>query len=71
MINRVTSETWEKSSVFKKLDSFTQSVLLEYINFINVNIYCKWVADGKKVSIEDLIKLSDKLTLSGLHGVLN
>lgn len=71
MINRVTSETWEKSSAFKKLDSFTQSVLLEYINFINVNIYCKWVADSKKVSIEDLIKLSDKLTLSGLHGVLN
>lgn len=70
MINRVTSETWEKSTSFRKLDAFTQSVLLEHVNFINVNIYCKWIADGKRVPIEELIALSDQLTCSGLQGVL-
>ena len=70
MINRVTSETWEKSPAFRKLDRFTQSVLLEHVNFINVNIYCKWVADGKRASVEELIALSDKLTCDGLHGVI-
>ena len=43
MINRVTSETWETSASFRKLDPFTQSVVLEQVNFINVNIYCKWI----------------------------
>lgn len=70
MINRVTSETWEKSVSFRKLDPFTQSVLLEHVNFINVNIYCRWVADGKRVPIEELIALSDQLTCNGLQGVL-
>ena len=70
MINRVTAETWEKSASFRKLDPFTQSVLLEHVNFINVNIYCKWIADGKRVPIEKLIALSDHLTCSGLQGVL-
>jgi AcrR family transcriptional regulator len=70
MINRVTSETWEKSAAFRKLDAFTQSVLLEHVNFINVNIYCKWIADGKRAPIEELIALSDQLTCNGLQGVL-
>ncbi len=70
MINRVTSETWERSDLFRKLDPFTQSVLLEHVNFINVNIYCRWVADGKRVPIEELIALSDQLTCSGLQGML-
>ena len=70
MINRVTSETWEKSTSFQKLDAFTQSVLLEHVNFINVNIYCKWIADGKRLPIEELIALSDQLTCNGLQGVL-
>ena len=70
MINRVTSETWEKSTSFRKLDAFTQSVLLEHVNFINVNIYCKWIADGKRAPIEELIALSDQLTCNGLQGVL-
>ncbi len=70
MINRVTSETWEKSASFRRLDRFTQSVLLEHVNFINVNIYCKWISDGKRVPVEKLIELSDKLTCDGLHGIL-
>ena len=71
MINRVTSETWEESASFRKLDSFTQSVLLEHVNFINVNIYCRWIADGKRVPIEKLIALSDQLTCNGLQGALD
>ncbi len=70
MIDRVTSETWKKSASFRRLDAFTQSVLLEHINFINVNIYCRWIDDGKRVPIEELIALSDQLTCNGLQGVL-
>jgi len=69
MINRVTAETWEKSTSFRRLDKFTQSVLLEHVNFINVNIYCKWINGGKRESVERLIELSDELTCDGLRGI--
>ena len=70
MINRVTAETWERSERFQRLDAFTRGVLLEHVNSINVNIYRRWVSDGKRVPIEELIALSDTLTCEGLGGLL-
>ena len=70
MINRVTAETWGKSAAFRKLDGFLQGVILEHVNFINVNIYRHWCADGKRIPVEKLIELSNTLTCDGLHGVI-
>ena len=70
MINKVAAETWEKSAAFKKLDAFTQGVLLEHVNSINLNIYRRWVADGKRIPVDRLVALSDALTCDGLHGIL-
>ena len=64
-------ETWEKSASFRKLDPFTQRVLLEHVCSININIYCRWISDGKRVPVERLIALSDQLTCGGLQGVLD
>lgn len=70
MIERVVSATWGKSASFRRLDAFTQGVMLEHINSINLNIYRRWVADGKRVSVETLIELSNALTCDGLNGIL-
>jgi len=70
MIGKVVAETWEKSVSFKKLDVFTQGVLLEHVNSINLNIYRRWIADGKRIPLERLVELSDALTCDGLHGIL-
>lgn len=70
MINRVVAETWERSESFRGLDGFTREVLLEHVNSINVNIYRRWIEDGKRVPVEKLIDLADKLTVNGIRAVI-
>lgn len=70
MIGRVAEETWERSASFRQLDAFTRGVLLEHVNFINVNIYRHWVSDGKRKGVEELIGLSNALTCDGLGGIM-
>ena len=70
MINKVVSETWDKSVSFRNLDLFAKGVLLEYVNSINLNIYRRWLADGKRAPKEKLVELSNALTCDGLYGVL-
>ncbi len=66
MINKVSAETWRRSAAFRRLDGFTQDVLLEHLNSINVNIYRRWVRGGKKETVDRLAALSDRLTCEGL-----
>lgn len=70
MINRVVAETWDRSESYRKLDGFTRGVLLEHVNSINVNIYRRWVDDGKRVPVEKLIELADKLTVDGIRSIV-
>ena len=70
MINKVVAETWDKSELFRRMTSFEKSVLLEFINGINLNIYRNWVSYGKKCSAEELIDLSNSLTCEGVKGFL-
>lgn len=69
MINKVVSETWNKSSAFKKLDRFTREVVIEHMNSVNLNIYCHWVKEGKRLPVEKLIKLSNSLMNNGFRSV--
>lgn len=69
MIDRVTARTWEQSAAYRKLDDFTRGAFLEHINSINVMLYRRWVASGKREPIEKLIALANTLTTEGINGL--
>lgn len=68
MVNDVMSKTWGQSTWLQLLDSSKQDILLSFIQNASIAIYRKWVADGKKIPLNDIIELSNQLLCSGVNG---
>ena len=68
MIDRVAEQTWGRSKRFCALDATEQKMVLNFVNSVNVGCYREWVADGKRLPLEDVIELSTALTCGGLDG---
>lgn len=71
MIDDVIKSTWGKSQKFRKLDPGLQKILLGYINTVSVGNYRQWVEDGKKIPIEEMIDISNRLICNGTEGFFN
>ena len=67
MIDNVMASTWEKVSLIKLLDEPKRNILLRFIQTVSVEIYCQWIADGKKIPLEQVIELSNQLLCSGVN----
>ena len=70
MVNTVMSQTWGQSSWLRLLDPSMQDILLEFIQSSSIAIYRKWVADGKRISLNEIIEISNQLVCSGVNGFL-
>ena len=68
MINKVMDATWHKSKRFKALDEHSRSLLVNYINTVSIGSYRQWVADGKKIPLEEMIELANKMICGGVNG---
>lgn len=68
MIGKVFDATWKQSKRFQKLSPFYQELVMGYIHSVSVGCYKQWVADGKKVPIEEIIEASNKLLCEGING---
>lgn len=68
MINNVMNSTWKNSTWFQLLDVSKQNILMHFIQTSSVEMYCQWIADGKKIPIEKMIKISNQLLCSGVNG---
>lgn len=71
MIDKVMSETWGKSPSFQKIPAKYQGLLLGYITGVSMDIYKKWVAEGKKMTLEEVILLTNTLLSKGVNGFLS
>ena len=40
-----------------------------YVSQSTLEIYKQWVADGKKIPLEDIIQIATKLICSGVNGL--
>lgn len=63
---RVMDETWGKSPAFRKLSREEQNLVLAFINTFALGCYRQWVADGKRMPLEQVIRLSGTLMCGGL-----
>lgn len=51
-------------------NEFTKNMISSYLNSATVNMYKTWVKDGKKVPIEEAIKIASKLVKNGITSII-
>ena len=59
-----------ESHPFKDLDQSVRNILLTFNNCI-VLLYRQWVADGRKIPMEEMIELATTLLENGMKGYRN
>ena len=69
MQNRVTKQAAE-SRPLKGLDQSVRNILLTFNNCV-VLLYRQWVADGRKIPMEEMIELATTLLENGMKGFRN
>lgn len=68
MMNNVFDSTWGKSTWLQLLDPYKQNILLGFVQSASIEMYRRWVADGKKIPLEEIIEMSNQLLCSGVNG---
>jgi len=68
MTDRVNDEGWKRSKKYQALSGYEKKVLMGFINESVLGAYREWVEDGKKVPLEDVIALTNRLVLGGVNG---
>lgn len=64
----IMSRTWkEGDSGF--FDPYLQNIIMTYISQSALAIYKQWVADKKKISLDDIIDIAVKLICNGINGI--
>ena len=66
MIDRVTAHTWGRSDSFQALSQEEQSLVLNFVSTVSVGCYRQWVAGGKQMPLDEIIRLSNALMCGGL-----
>ena len=68
MTGRVNDAVWSRSKEYAALSDFEKSVLMEFINGSVLTAYRQWVEDGKKLPLEDVIGITNRIVLGGVNG---
>lgn len=63
--NDIMNQTW-KSDLGSP---YIQNIIMTYVAQSTLEIYKQWVADGKKIPLEDIIKIATKLICNGVNGL--
>lgn len=68
MIAKTSAHTQKQSTSLRKLPENQQRILLSYVHAATLEIYRQWVADGKKIALNDIIDLAICLVCTGVNG---
>jgi len=49
-------------------DNLKQNIINAYLSSATLDIFKQWVADGKKIPLEEIIAITTKLLCNGIHG---
>lgn len=70
LLSEFVKRAWQGSDGFQKLDEARQNVLLCFLHSCGMGLYRQWVADGKRVPIEEMAAVSGELLCRGVDGFL-
>jgi hypothetical protein len=60
------NRTYKKDS---ELDRYTENIVVTFFVSSTVEIYRQWVADGRKIPIDELIKTASQLICHGVSSL--
>ena len=67
--NEIMSETWGADGKQKNVDPYVQNIIMTFVSQSTIEIYKQWIADGKKIPLEEIIALTTKLICNGVNGL--
>ena len=67
MVESVNDAGWGKFVKFQKLSDFEKKLLMTFINNAVLNTYRHWVEDGKKIPLDEVISVTNRLVLGGVN----
>jgi AcrR family transcriptional regulator len=65
-VNAVMKEAWKEENARAK-DPYQQNIVMAYVSQSTLAIYRQWIADKKRIPLEDIIKLTITLVCNGLN----
>lgn len=68
MVDQVNDESWNESNKYQKLTFYEKRMLMEFINNSVLVSYRLWIEDGKKLPLEDVIDMTNRIVLGGVKG---
>lgn len=69
MVTVMMRDTWKKENA-KAKDPYLQNVAMAYVSQSTLAIYRQWVADGKRIPLEEIIETTSTLVCDGLNAWL-
>ena len=66
MVGEVNDAGWNKSKKYQNLSDYEKRLLMDFVNNAVLASYRQWVEDGKKISIDDVIEMTNRIVLGGV-----
>lgn len=67
--NDIMNQTWKSETRSPSENPYIQNIIMTYVSQGTLEIYKQWVADGKKISLEDIIRIATQLICNGVNGL--
>ncbi len=65
--NDIMNQTWKNESRSASENPYIQNIIMTYVSQSTLAIYKQWVADGKKIPLEDIISIAAQLICHGMN----
>lgn len=66
MMGKVNDAGWRDSVSYQKLSDFEKVLLMDFINKSTLAAYRHWVEDGKKLAIDEVVDVLNRLQIGGV-----
>ena len=72
---RITSDimgqTWKSDGAKQNYDPYVQNIMMNFVSQSTLSIYKQWIADGKRIPLEEIIQITTKLICQGMNSFTN
>lgn len=68
MVEGVNDAGWGKSKKYQALSDYEKKLLMSFVNNAVLTAYRQWVEDGKKMPLENIIEMTNRIVLGGVNG---